>query len=127
LKTEQNSPGIIDFQDAVTGPISHDFVSLIWDRHISWPRPQLEAWMERFRMMVAPEITPDKWIYYCDLMGLQRNLRIVGRFAQLYHSEGKHGYVEMIPRFFQYILDVLPRYPQFSEVAEWIGSDECAP
>ncbi len=127
LQTEENSPGIIDFQDAVSGPLSHDFVSLIWDRYIAWPRPQLELWMEQFRRMVAPGIAADKWIYYCDLMGLQRNLRIVGRFAQLQYSHGKPGYIEMIPHFYQYILDALPRYPQFAGVAEWIGSDECAP
>lgn len=127
LKTSDNSPGIIDFQDALLGPVTHDFVSLIWDRYIAWPRPLLEQWMEQFRLMVAPQVPADKWVYYCDLMGLQRNLRIVGRFAQLKHTEGKQGYVEMIPRFHQYILDVLPLYPQFSEVSEWIGSEECAP
>ena len=127
FKTESKSPGIIDFQDAVLGPISYDFVSLIWDRYIPWPRNRLEAWMEQYRLMVAPEMAADKWIYYCDLMGLQRNLRIVGRFAQLQHSENKPGYIEMIPRFYQYVLDVLPRYPQFSDVAEWIGSEQCVP
>jgi len=127
LKTEDNSPGIIDFQDAVSGPISHDFVSLIWDRYVAWPRPQLEQWMEQVRLILAPEITSDQWVYYCDLMGLQRNLRIVGRFAQLKYSERKQGYIEMIPRFHQYILDVLHLYPQFADVEKWIGSDECAP
>jgi aminoglycoside/choline kinase family phosphotransferase len=127
LETTDNSPGIIDFQDALLGPVTHDFVSLIWDRYVAWPRPLLEQWMEQFRQMVAPQIPSVKWIYYCDLVGLQRNLRIVGRFAQLKYSEGKPGYVAMIPRFHQYILDVLPLYPQFSGVAKWIGSDECAP
>ena len=127
LQTNENSPGIIDFQDAVSGPLSYDFVSLIWDRYIPWPRERIEQWMEQFRLMVAPEIESAKWVYYCDLMGLQRNLRIVGRFAQLEHFEGKSGYVEMIPRFYQYALDVLPRYPQFANVTQWIGSDECAP
>ena len=127
LRTEKNNPGIIDFQDAVRGPISYDFVSLIWDRYIHWRREQLEQWMEQFRLLAAPGTDPEKWIYWCDLMGLQRNLRIVGRFAQLEHSEAKPGYVEMIPAFYRYILDVLPRYPQFAEVATWIGSDECVP
>ena len=127
LQTPDSSPGIIDFQDAVIGPVSYDFISLVWDRYVAWPREQIEQWMEQFRLMVAPEIEPDKWIYYCDLMGLQRNLRIVGRFAQLQHSENKPGYVEMIPRFFQYVLDVIPNYPQFSEIADWIRSEECAP
>ncbi len=127
LRTGENNPGIIDFQDAVCGPISYDFVSLIWDRYIHWPRQQLEQWMEQFRLLAAPEIEREQWIYWCDLMGLQRNLRIVGRFAQLEHSENKPGYVEMIPAFYRYVLDVLPRYPQFADVAEWIGSEPCVP
>ena len=127
LRTETNSPGIIDFQDAVIGPVSHDLVSLIWDRYITWPRKDLEQWMDQFRLQAGLDIDPEKWIYFCDLMGLQRNLRIVGRFAFLQHVQNKDGFVEMIPRFYQYILDVLPRYPQFSEVLKWIGSDEFAP
>ena len=83
--------------------------------------------MEQFRLLSAPEINHEKWVYWCDLTGLQRNLRIVGRFAQLEHSENKPGYVEMIPAFYRYILDVLPRYPQFADVAEWIGSEQCVP
>jgi aminoglycoside/choline kinase family phosphotransferase len=127
LRTEENTPGIIDFQDALIGPITYDFASLIWDRYITWPRPQLEEWMEQFRVMVGPQIESQEWVKYCDLVGLQRNLRIIGRFAQLEYSEGKKGYLEMIPRFYGYVLDVLPRYPEFAPVADWIGSEECAP
>ena len=127
MQTQSNSPGILDFQDALLGPVSYDFISLIWDRYISWPRPMLEQWMEQYRLLVEPGMDPKKWIYYCDLMGLQRNIKIVGRFALLYHKHAKPGYIEMIPRFHQYILDVLPRYPKFAQVFEWIGSDACAP
>jgi len=127
IRTQNSNPGIIDFQDAINGPLTYDFVSLIWDRYIAWPRDQLEHWMEQFRVMVAPETDPQKWVYWCDLTGLQRNIRIVGRFAQLLHTEEKQGYIEMIPRFYQYILDVLPRYPQFAEIDEWLRSDQCAP
>lgn len=127
MRTVANSPGIIDFQDAVKGPLTYDFVSLIWDRYIAWPRPQLEQWMEQFRLLVSPATDPEKWIYWCDLMGLQRNIKIVGRFALLRHVQEKHGYIEMIPRFYQYILDVLPRYPQFAEIDNWLRSEACAP
>ena len=87
----------------------------------------LEKWMEQHRLRVEPDMDPEQWIYHCDLMGLQRNIKIVGRFALLYHTHGKQGYIEMIPRFYQYMLDVLARYPQFAKVQEWIGSDECVP
>jgi len=127
MKTQSNSPGIIDFQDAVAGPLSYDFVSLVWDRYLRWPRERLEGWMEQFRGQVCPEVDFAQWQRWCDLMGLQRNIKIVGRFAILEHVEGKPGYAGMIPRFFQYITDVLPRYPEFSDVTEWIGSTECTP
>jgi aminoglycoside/choline kinase family phosphotransferase len=60
-------------------------------------------------------------------MGVQRNLKIVGIFARLWHRDGKQGYVEMIPRFYRYLLDVLPRYPEFSELQRLLEQKECAP
>jgi aminoglycoside/choline kinase family phosphotransferase len=127
LRTESNSPGIIDFQDAVAGPLTYDFVSLIWDRYIHWPRPRIEQWMEQYRLRVAPATDADTWRYWCDMTGLQRNLRIVGRFAELKYWEDKDGYIELIPMFYRHVLDVLALYPQFESIAQWLGSDACAP
>lgn len=120
-------PGIIDFQDAVKGPLSYDFISLLWDRYIAWPRPQLEQWMEEFRTLVAVDIDPASWVRYCDLMGLQRNLKIVGIFARLHYRDGKTGYLEMIPRFYRYLLDVISRYPEFADCQDLLESHRCAP
>ncbi len=127
LRAPDNSVGIIDFQDAVTGPVSYDFISLLWDRYISWPRSQIEYWMEEFRLMLGLEIEPGQWQRYCDLMGLQRNVKVVGIFARLYYRDGKTGYIEMIPRFYDYILDTLRRYPEFTDMLEILEQDECAP
>ena len=127
LRTTRGNPGIIDFQDAVSGPLSYDFVSLVWDRYIAWPRPLLEQWMEQFRLLAAPGIDPVQWKRWCDLMGLQRNIKIVGRFALLRHEQGKAGYIGMIPRFYGYILNVLPLYPEFANVLSWLEQDSCAP
>ena len=60
-------------------------------------------------------------------MSLQRNLKIVGIFARLKHRDGKQGYVEMIPRFYQYLLDVTPLYPEFDEFRKLLEQAECAP
>jgi hypothetical protein len=119
--------GVIDFQDAVRGPITYDFISLLWDRYISWPRSRLEGWMEEFRLQIAPELTTEQWMRYCDWMGLQRNLKIVGIFARLHYRDGKHGYVEMIPRFWTYLMDVLPRYAETRPMLELLERLECAP
>ena len=120
-------PGIIDFQDGMQGPVSYDFVSLIWDRHIAWKREKLEQWMLDVHTILPVTCSPGEWIRYCDWMGLQRNLKIVGIFARLCHRDGKNGYVEMIPRFYQYLLDVLPIYPEFQKFHLMLEQNECAP
>jgi hypothetical protein len=77
--------------------------------------------MAQFHQRVCPDVGLGQWVRWCDLMGLQRNITIVGRFAVLEHVERKSGYADMIPAFYQYVLDVLARYPEFEEAAEWIG------
>jgi aminoglycoside/choline kinase family phosphotransferase len=119
--------GIIDFQDAVLGPVSYDFISLIWDRYISWPRAQIEHWMEEIRLQFGLDIEPKQWQRICDLMGLQRNFKIVGIFARLHYRDGKNGYLEMIPRFYDYITGTLRLYPEFEELLNILERPECAP
>ena len=120
-------PGIIDFQDGVSGPLCYDFVSLLWDRYIAWPRERLESWMKDLHCRLEPNCKLETWIRWCDLMGVQRNLKIVGIFARLKYRDGKDGYLEMIPRFYAYLLDVLPRYPEFHEFLPILEQTECAP
>jgi len=127
LKTASSDIGIIDFQDAVIGPVSYDFVSLIWDRYISWPRSQIEGWMEQIRVDLNLDLEPRQWQRYCDLMGLQRNIKIVGIFARLHYRDGKNGYIEMIPRFYDYITSTLCRYPEFAELLSIMEQPECVP
>lgn len=127
LRAGPGRAGIIDFQDGLAGPISYDFISLIWDRYISWPRHQLESWMKEMHRRMQPGCDFDQWVRWCDLMGLQRNLKIVGIFSRLHYRDGKKGYLEMIPRFYDYLLAVLPRYPEFHEFHRFLEQSECAP
>lgn len=127
LKSSDNRIGIIDFQDAVKGPVSYDFISLIWDRYIRWPRTQIESWVEMFRLKLELQVSPADWLRYCDLMGLQRNIKIVGIFARLHYRDGKSGYIEMIPRFYDYVTDTLRRYPEFTEILSILEQPKCAP
>lgn len=120
-------PGLIDFQDGLRGPLSYDLVSLLWDRYIAWPRQRLEAWMEEARVRFGVGMAPAEWVRCCDWMGLQRNLKIVGIFARLRYRDGKQGYLEMIPRFYRYLLDVLSRYPEFHAFHGLLERAECAP
>ena len=127
LRAPDGSIGIIDFQDAVHGPVSYDFISLIWDRYISWPRDQIELWMEDMRFQLNLDVSAKDWQRYCDWMGLQRNIKIVGIFARLYYRDGKTGYIEMIPRFYSYLLSTLRLYPEFSEMLEVLEHEKCVP
>ena len=127
LRTGDNTIGIIDFQDAVKGPVTYDFISLIWDRYISWPRPQIESWMEEIRIELGLEIEPGQWRRYCDLMGLQRNFKIVGIFARLHYRDGKQGYLDLIPRFYDYITSTLRLYPEFADMLNILEQAECVP
>jgi len=122
-----NKVGIIDYQDAVKGPVTYDFISLIWDRYITWPRAQIDAWMEQYRQLLGVPIPPGQWRRYCDLMGVQRNIKVVGIFARLHYRDAKTGYLEMIPRFYDYVTDTLRRYPEFSEMQALLEQTECAP
>jgi aminoglycoside/choline kinase family phosphotransferase len=110
------APGIIDFQDALRGPLSYDFISLLWDRYISWPRAQLATWMEFYRQQLGWTAPAEEWVRWCDLMGVQRNLKIVGIFSRLYYRDHKAGYLDLIPRFYDYLLDVVPLYPELRPV-----------
>jgi aminoglycoside/choline kinase family phosphotransferase len=127
LLTESGTPGIIDFQDAVLGPLCYDFISLLWDRYIHWPRERLETWMKDFYKQLKPGCDLDTWVRWCDLMGVQRNLKVVGIFARLNYRDGKEAYLDMIPRFYGYLLDVLPRYPEFHEFHQLLEQIECVP
>ncbi len=127
LKTPFNSPGIIDFQDAVVGPVSYDLISLVWDRYITWPRDKATEWFEQFRQRLGMKTDPQTWLRWCDWMGLQRNLKVVGIFARLHHRDGKAGYLEMIPRFWDYVIDQLGRYPEFQDFHKLLNSDPYRP
>lgn len=126
LQTPQG-PGVIDFQDGVLGPLSYDLVSLLWDRYVAWPRARLEDWMLQMRERLAPGMPAGEWVRCCDWMGLQRNLKIVGIFARLRYRDGREGYLELIPRFYRYLLDVLPRYPELAAFTRLLERPECAP
>lgn len=127
LVGDHGALALIDFQDAVRGPVSYDLASLLWDRYISWPRDQIEAWIEAFRPRVAPDWAPERWLQAVDWMGLQRNLKIVGIFARLHHRDGKTGYLELLPRFWGYVRDTLGRYPELRAFDELLEDLACAP
>lgn len=87
----------------------------------------MEQARQRLGPGIDPGIEPAEWVRRCDWMGLQRNLKIVGIFARLHYRDGKRGYLEMVPRFYRYLLEVLPRYPEFRPFQSLLEQTECAP
>lgn len=122
MVTEINNPGILDFQDAVIGPVTYDLVSLLRDCYIAWPRARVEAWVHgHWAGMTAEGLWPDidmaQFLQRFDLMGVQRHLKAIGIFARLKHRDGKPGYIEDIPRTLAYVEDVARRYSALRDLS----------
>jgi len=123
------NPGIIDFQDALLGPISYDVASLVMDARTTWDEPQQIDWAIRYWEQARQAGLPvpgDFADFHRDYewMGLQRNLRILGVFARLYHRDGKAGYLAHIPRVLAYVRQVACRYGVFAPLARTLDQLE---
>jgi len=122
LVTGRNNPGIVDFQDAVRGPVTYDLVSLLRDCYIAWPRARVEDWVKGYYARALQSGIPvggseAQFLTWFDLMGVQRHLKATGIFARLYHRDGKPGYLPDIPRTLGYVLDVAARHPALEPLA----------
>lgn len=124
MVTRTGNPGVIDFQDAVWGPLTYDLVSLLRDCYIDWPQQDVERWVSRFhaelrqRGMISESVDLQQFQVWFDWMGVQRHLKAVGIFARLNHRDGKPGYLGDIPRTLNYIVEVTARYPQLAPLHE---------
>lgn len=116
---DTDSPGVIDFQDAVMGPVTYDLVSLLRDCYIRWPQQQVDGWMMQYyqRLFQADKLTVElaQFKRWFDLMGLQRHLKAVGIFARLHLRDDKSAYLADIPRTMSYIIDVCVHYPELAD------------
>jgi len=115
----KGNPGILDFQDAVYGPITYDLVSLLRDAYIQWDEELVLDWTirywERARKAGLP-VSHDVDAFYRDFefMGLQRHLKVLGIFARLYHRDGKDGYLKDMPLVMDYTRKTAYRYKEFA-------------
>ena len=113
-----DNPGVLDFQDAVYGPITYDLVSLLRDAYIEWPEEQVIDWVVRYWEQAKKAGLPvalDPADFYRDFewMGLQRHLKVLGIFARLAHRDGKTGYLKDLPLVLKYTRKVAERYSAF--------------
>jgi len=116
---DSGNPGILDFQDAVYGPITYDLVSLLRDAYIQWDEELVLDWAirywERARRAGLP-VAPDVDSFYRDFefMGLQRHLKVLGIFARLYHRDGKAAYLDDMPLVMEYTRKTAGRYRELA-------------
>lgn len=120
-----NNPGILDFQDAMFGPITYDLVSLFQDAYITWPRAQVEAWIQQYgEMALAAGLITNKdaedLLYHFDLVGLQRHIKNLGVFARLHHRDQKSHYLNDIPTLLKYIHETCNRYPELTNLHKFL-------
>jgi aminoglycoside/choline kinase family phosphotransferase len=127
MVTRRNNPGILDFQDAVIGPVTYDLVSLLRDCYIAWPQPRVEAWALGYQELALQSgilreehEDPTLFLRWFDLMGVQRHLKAAGIFARLNHRDGKPGYLNDIPRTLGYVVDVARRYGEIAALGDFI-------
>jgi aminoglycoside/choline kinase family phosphotransferase len=127
MVTMENNPGILDFQDAVMGPVTYDLVSLLRDCYIAWPRQQVEAWVRDYHELalqsgILREKNEAEFLRWFDLMGVQRHLKAAGIFARLYHRDQKPAYLQDIPRTVNYIIEVSSRYPELQDLHRFLSA-----
>ena len=122
MVTHKNNPGIIDFQDAVEGPLTYDLVSLLKDCYVKWPAATIGQRAMRFYQIseLAAKRSPEQFVRDFDLMGVLRHLKASGIFCRLLHRDGKPGYLKDVPRTLSYIVDVAPQYDDIRFLGKFI-------
>jgi hypothetical protein len=124
--TKKRNPGIIDFQDALRGPVGYDLVSLLKDCYISWPRARVEGWVRDYRLMMHKQashsagINDAQMLYWFDVIGIQRHLKVLGIFARLWYRDGKSGYLKDLPLTLQYVVEACARFPPLHGLREFL-------
>jgi aminoglycoside/choline kinase family phosphotransferase len=125
LVTADNNPGILDFQDAVRGPLTYDLVSLLKDCYIAWPAARVRAWALQYREQLLAKDFPlaadeAEFIRGFDLVGLQRHIKVLGIFARLYYRDGKSQYLKDLPRVLRYARDAAGEYAESAEFCAFL-------
>ena len=125
LLVDQRNPGIVDFQDALYGPVTYDLVSLLKDCYIDWPREVVTRWVSSYRARLAAAGGPagaseQQFLRWFDFIGLQRHIKVLGIFARLWWRDGKSGYLQDLPRTLHYVRDAAGHYAELSAFAAWL-------
>jgi len=124
MVTEAGNPGILDFQDAVSGPLCYDLVSLLKDCYVAWDTERVSAWaldyFERLPPALRGKIGSERFLRDFALTGVQRHLKAAGIFARLKLRDGKSGYLRDVPRALAYIPPVADEHPELAFLARFV-------
>ena len=117
------NPGVIDFQDAVYGPVSYDPICLFRDAFLSWPDASVTLWLRQYHERARDAGIPvpacfDTFLHDCDLTGAQRHLKVIGIFSRIYHRDGKDHYVQDVPRFLGYLRQAIARRAELAPLRD---------
>jgi len=127
---EKDNPGILDFQDAVEGPLTYDLASLLKDCYVRWPAEKVREWVLAFYSALDEEFKKQldsaAFLRRFELMGVQRHLKAAGIFARLNHRDGKPDYLADIPRTLGYIVEIGPVYAELEYIVTLI-TEQCLP
>jgi aminoglycoside/choline kinase family phosphotransferase len=128
MQVQNHNPGMLDFQDAVIGPVTYDLVSLLRDCYIAWPRERVENWVIGYHelamqtgIMRPTDCNEQQFLRWFDLMGVQRHLKAAGIFARLRHRDNKAGYMKDVPRTLGYVSEVCERYDELQFLGLIVG------
>jgi N-acetylmuramate 1-kinase len=117
--TARNSPGIIDFQGALHGPLTYDLVSLLRDCYIRWPVERVDAWAEAYRQRLVQagltDADPRRFRRWFDYTGLQRHIKVLGIFCRLCYRDAKPHYLGDLPLVLDYVLEVAAQYIELEQ------------
>lgn len=121
---ESANPGILDFQDAVEGPLTYDLVSLLKDCYIAWPADQVRQWARYFYDHLPDarrqQMVANQFGSHFELMGVQRQLKAAGIFCRLCHRDSKPQYLDAVPRTLAYITELRSRYAELDFIIDLI-------
>lgn len=118
MVTSEKNPGVLDYQDAVIGPVTYDLVSLLKDCYITWDDETIYSMVASFFAKIEKHhnIVYEEFEYWFDITGLQRHLKAIGIFSRLNYRDNKPNYLNDIPRTFTYVKNTLSKYSELSEV-----------
>jgi aminoglycoside/choline kinase family phosphotransferase len=123
----ERNPGIIDFQDALAGPVGYDLVSLLKDCYIAWPRARVIEWVSAYRARLGVPGGPvgeseAQFLRWFDLIGVQRHIKVLGIFCRLWYRDGKSGYLADLPRTLEYVRDCCGRYAELAPLGQLLSA-----